>query len=341
MRAKVAAALVAAAEGSGSAPSAAELARIRQFALEELAPEELYVRHVRLATDAVDRTWERLPRDYLERFAATLPGKPLLLGHDHQETPTGLWFQAAVREAAAGEPGEWVLEAGFYLRKSPANEEIRRQIDAGVIRYASIGFRYDLLVCDLCGGATARPGMAGPCDHWPGRLYDGQVATYSYGGDPERVEAHEGSLVYLGAQYGAELVKDAGADVTGGQGDGATGRPAKTGLSLPSSDPPVAPSPCRPVAPSLGDAAELIADGQAYRASLKAELVRLAGIVRAEAEAALLVAALDGQPAAKWLPVIASFQARLDALLPPAPLGEPLGQAGLPAAGCGRPLRLG
>jgi hypothetical protein len=322
MRAKVAAALVAAAEGSGSAPSAAELARIRQFALEELAPEELYVRHVRLATDAVDRTWERLPRDYLERFAATLPGKPLLLGHDHQETPTGLWFQAAVRAAAADEPGEWVLEAGFYLRKSPANEEIRRQIDAGVIRYASIGFRYDLLVCDLCGGATARPGMAGPCDHWPGRLYDGQVATYSYGGDPERVEAHEGSLVYLGAQYGAELVKDAGVG-SWGLGVGADGPHSPPNSQLPTPDP------------------QLVEDGQAYRASLKAELVRLAGIVRAEAEAALLVAALDGQPAAKWLPVIASFQARVDALLPPSPLGEPLGQRGLPAEGSGRPLRLG
>ena len=69
--------------------------------------------------------------------------------------------------------------------------------------------------------------------------------------------------------------------------------------------------------------------------------MRLAGIVRAEAEAALLVAALEGQPAAKWLPVIASFQARVDALLPPAPLGEPLGQGGLPAGGAGRPLRLG
>ena len=104
MRGKVAAALVAAAEGSGSAPTAAELARIQPYALEALSADELYVRQVRLANDAVDRTWERLPRDYLERFAATLPGKPLLLGHDHQETPTGLWFQAEVRPAAAGEP---------------------------------------------------------------------------------------------------------------------------------------------------------------------------------------------------------------------------------------------
>jgi hypothetical protein len=63
--------------------------------------------------------------------------------------------------------------------------------------------------------------------------------------------------------------------------------------------------------------------------------------VRAEAEAALLLSALERQPAAKWLPVIASFQERVDALLPPAPLGEPLGQGGALALGSGRPLRLG
>jgi hypothetical protein len=306
----------------------AELARIRPYALEPLEESELYVRQVRLANDAVDRTWERLPRAYLERFAATLPGKPLLLGHDHQETPTGLWFQAEVRPAAAGEPGEWVLEASFYMRKTAANEEIRRQIDAGVVRYASIGFRYDLLVCDLCGGATPRPGAAGGCDHWPGRVYDGQVATYSYGGDPARVEAHEGSLVYLGAQYGAELVKA----VVSGEGSVVSAdKDEPVGVGLTTHHPPL----------TTGEAAALAADGQAYRAWLSAELARLAGIVRAEAEAALLLAALEGQPAAKWLPVIAGFQARVDALFPPAPVGETHRQGLAPAASFGRPVRLG
>jgi hypothetical protein len=328
MQSKVAAALVAPA-GGGSAPTAAELARIRPYALEPLEESELYVRQVRLANDAVDRTWERLPRAYLERFAATLPGKPLLLGHDHQETPTGLWFQAEVRPAAAGEPGEWVLEAAFYMRKTAANEEIRRQIDAGVVRYASIGFRYDLLLCDLCGSASARPGAAGGCDHWPGRVYDGQVATYSYDGDPARVEAHEGSLVYLGAQYGAELLKDAGIRDQGSGIRADKDEPAAAGLI---------PDP-RSLIP--GEAAALAADGRAYRASLQAELARLAGIVRAEAEAALLTAALEGQPAAKWLPVVASFQARVDALFPPAPVGAMHRPDLPPAASWGRPVRLG
>jgi hypothetical protein len=259
-----------------------------------------------------------------------------LLGHDHGETPTGLWFAAAVRRAAAGEPGEWCLDAWFYLLKSEANAEIRRQIDAGVVRYASIGFRHDGVQCDLCGALMARPGG---CEHAPGREVDGREATFTYAGDPERVEAHEGSLVYLGAQYGAELVKAVGSGqwpVDGSDNDAA-------GPTVPSE---LSTASCR-LPPALKALAE---DGRAYRAWLRGELARLAGIVRAEAEAGLLLAALEGQPAAKWLPVIAGFQARVAALLPAAPHGmfhrgsaegaERGERAGTRAAG-GRPVRLG
>jgi hypothetical protein len=325
----------------GSEPTAAQLAQINRFAREPLDAAEVYVRQVRLATDAYDRTWERLPRLYLERFAQTLPGKPLLLGHDSAETPTGLWFAAAVRPAHAGEPGEWCLDAWFYLRNSEANAEIRRQIDAGVVRYASIGFRHDGVQCDVCGQVMDRPGG---CAHWPGREVDGQAATFTYTGDPERVEAHEGSLVYLGAQYGAELIK-----AVDGRQWTVDSRPTDKDAPDPS-----VPSELSTAYGLLPTALKALAeDGQAYRAWLRAELARLAGIVRAEAEAGLLLSALEGQPAAKWLPVIASFQARVEALLPAAPHGrwpsppDPLAQswergnqrAGARAAG-GRPVRL-
>jgi hypothetical protein len=327
LRAKVAAAVVAM-EERGSEPTAAELAQINRFALEPLAAGELYVRQVRLATDAYDRTWERLPRVMLERFALTLPGKPLLLGHDHGETPTGLWFAAAVRQARPGEPGEWCLDAWFYLRKSEANAEIRRQIDAGVIRYASIGFRHDGVQCDVCGAVMDRPGG---CEHWPGREANGQAATFTYAGDPERVEAHEGSLVYLGAQYGAELVKavDSGQWAVGSADKDAAGGAIPSEL----------PTTHYPLPTALKALAE---DGQAYRAWLRGELARLAGIVRAEAEAGLLLAALEGQPAVKWLPVLASFQARVAALLPAAPHGSlPRGaEMAERSERVGRPVRL-
>jgi hypothetical protein len=119
--------------------------------------------------------------------------------------------------------------------------------------------------------------------------------------------------------------------VARGEGSGVRGQGSEEEDSLAPD-----PSPLAPGAERL-----LAADGRAYRAWLKAELVRLAGIVRAEAEAALLVQALEGQPAAKWLPVIASFQARVDALLPPRPLGQPPGAGAAPVPRGGRPFIVG
>ena len=95
-------------EERGSEPTAAELAQINRFALEPLEARELYVRQVRLAKDAYDRTWERLPRVMLERFALTLPGKPLLWGTTTARRRPGSGSRPMVRRAAAGEPGEWV-----------------------------------------------------------------------------------------------------------------------------------------------------------------------------------------------------------------------------------------
>ena len=54
-----------------------------------LAAEELYVRRMVLANDALDRTYERFPPAVLARFAQTLPGKPVLIAHDKSELPIG------------------------------------------------------------------------------------------------------------------------------------------------------------------------------------------------------------------------------------------------------------
>jgi hypothetical protein len=96
----------------------------------------------------------------------------------------------------------------FYMVKTAENEEVRRQIDAGVWSHVSIGFRYADLVCDLC-GRSYWSGEEGTCPHVVGRVYDGRECTATYGGDLRKVEAVEGSLVYLGCQRGAVMIKSA------------------------------------------------------------------------------------------------------------------------------------
>ena len=210
----------------GPEPDAADLALInQQFALAELAPEDVYVRRMVLANDALDRSYERFTPAVLERFARTLPGKPVLVAHEKRELPIGLVYRAQVRPARPGEAGDVSLEAALYMVKSPENAAVRQQIDGGVVRYVSIGFRYDTRICSVCGQDYA------DCPHLPGEEIDGatgrrgdggtegrgegETVYYTYGGDMSRYEACECSLVYLGCQQMTQLVKGSG---VGGQG---------------------------------------------------------------------------------------------------------------------------
>src|SRR6266446_5031463 len=103
----------------GPEPDAADLALINQrYALAPLAAEELYVRRMVLANDALDRTYERFPAAVLERFAQTLPGKPVLNAHDKGELPIGVIYRGSVRPARDGEAGQLSLEAALYMRRT-------------------------------------------------------------------------------------------------------------------------------------------------------------------------------------------------------------------------------
>jgi len=199
----------------GPTPTDEDLMIIRKYALSDLEPERIYVRRVNLCNDQWDRHYERLSPEVLERLAETLPGKAVLVGHNRAGEPVGRFYRAEVK-VDPGNGWRW-LQADWYTPVTPANEHLRAGIDSGVLSYVSIGFRWDRLVCDLCG----RDYMdGGACPHVLGRTYpagefagrnvklteDGNMAicTATYMGD---AEAQEGSLVYLGAQYDAAVVK--------------------------------------------------------------------------------------------------------------------------------------
>jgi len=280
-----------------------DLALINErFALRPLRADELYVRRLAVCNDRYDRTWERFPAAYLERFAATLPGKALLAHHDHRRFPLGRFFKAAVETAPPAEPGgepvRW-LYGWAYLLNTPANEEVRAQIDAGIYSHVSIGFRWADLACDLCGRSLA----TAECGHVPGRDYDGRRCTATYSGDAAEAEAVEASVVTLGAQYGAAIMKSAAADP---------------------------------------DEEALRRDGREYRDELAREIRRLADCLGAATEADLVLEALGDPPAARLREVLHGYAVRFDAVFPlefapratPAP---PEREAGVLQGGLQRP----
>jgi hypothetical protein len=183
--------------GEVHTPGPDDLRLIETYAGRALAPEEIYARAMVLCTGEYDRDHERFSDEVLAKFAESIVGKSLLVGHRRDAAPEGLFYRAEVIQRPSRAPA---VKAWFYMLVTPENEHLRKLMDGGVVRYTSIGFRCEKLICDLCG----RDVYSHECPHIPGRQYDGRTATGTWQGEAEAVE---GSLVYLGSQREAMLTK--------------------------------------------------------------------------------------------------------------------------------------
>lgn len=201
-----------------------------EYAGRPVTPDEVFVRGMLLCHDQLDRSFERFPQSYLQRFAETLPGKSVLTGHRSDLPPVGRFFAAGIErrreefpvpvtgrrrrerdqehptEKASAAPAGFrselldvqYLGARFYFPRTQQTESLAAMLDLGVQKHVSIGFRYDDIGCDLCGGKSY---LGADCPHVFGwEAEDGRVATGTYGGRVELAEAMEGSIVYLGCQ---------------------------------------------------------------------------------------------------------------------------------------------
>lgn len=168
---------------------------------ETFNPEDFFIGRMSLANTLYDRSGERFPESYLQRFAATLPGKGVMIGHDYTREPAGRFFTAKVDGGADGHE----LVPSYYLLNS---DPLTAKVKAGIANYVSIGFNPDIRICDIDGKDYDGwwKGEEDPCAHIALREYDGQLARVTYGGDVQKAEALEGSFVWLGCQYGAQTM---------------------------------------------------------------------------------------------------------------------------------------
>lgn len=302
------------AEAESGTPSEAEYQQIRPFLLDPIPREQLYRRHMVMANDALDRRFQEMPRPYMARLGETLVGKALLMQHNDERVPVGLWYAASVRKSRAGEVGDHSLQGSFYLARGSRSEQIIADLDSGVLRYGSLGFAYDKRICSICDLDWRY------CPHRPGEVVeDGRKVTLRWGGDLGVYECHEGSLVTLGCVRGAQIVRQAfltqgetmeGLDKILARLDVLEGKQKSE--------------------PAPDANAQLSLDGKAYREHLLAEVARIGKLIGHEAEAVALSAALSDSPAARILPVVAGYTAKLNELFPPTPIADPSTGAGDP-----------
>lgn len=312
-------------KGAG-APEAAQLAVINGMALREHTAEELYVREFIVAHNGLDRDRESIDEALLDAMARTLPGKGLFVkhptGYDGDSGPgAGRWFAARAERmtleaarSALGDPGvQWppdraeavLLFASAYLPRSDDLGWLIQRLDAGVAGFVSAGFTYrgSAEIKSAEGDAVGRRLLA------PG-------------------EALEASIVWLGAQQGARAVKEfdpkEGATVTEQEKQALEARTkAAESAALAAK---AAVDQLATLKTALGDQAGLLdqpgqlakalADGQAHRKALIADLVALdreQGVLGDTPEA---VAAAEKTYGAMGTELLTSLKARLEKAAP-------------------------
>jgi hypothetical protein len=277
------------------APTEDALAMINRLAVEPVQAEDVFLGKMKLANDQYDRSDERFPKAYLDRFAATLPGKSVMRGHDYRSEPVGRFYDAEVLPDGTG---HYLLAKYYLAADGPATKAVK----LGISGHVSIGFVPDTRICDLCGKDYDGYMMSGdeePCNHIKGRMYQSRKSTVTWGGDLSKVEAQEGSLVWLGCQIGAETTKDEEATWGNKAAHFDALAPAASGKGETMDEKELAALQARLKALETENESlkPLAKDGAAYRASLKAEIGRLHTSMEEAGTGATLLKHLDSADA--------------------------------------------
>lgn len=196
------------AKAAGGKPDDTQLELINQITLEPITADQVYVRTVYLAHNAIDRDGDVFDDALLDDFANTLPGKGLFVKHPlgwdgdtgpgvgrffssrtfttSQDEARQLLREPKLRFPPANEQAK-ILEGSFFISRTEKHTGLISDIDLGIASDVSVGFRASDRSA-ITNGAT-----------------DERIATRLLGPG----EALEGSLVWLGAQPGARVHKQA------------------------------------------------------------------------------------------------------------------------------------
>ena len=177
-------------------PSPQELEVIRRLALNDaLTADELFVFPVTLATDGVDRDYERFTPETLSELAPMFVGKTGIFDHEwsaHGQAARLFECSAVTENGCSTE-----LKGKAYMLRE-GSEKLIREIEAGIKREVSVGCSVRHKRCSVCGDTEGR------CPHIPGREYGGVLCVRELVG---AVDAYEWSFVAVPAQPAAGIRK--------------------------------------------------------------------------------------------------------------------------------------
>lgn len=186
-------------------PSEADYEKIKKFTRREFSEDELFIFEVSLCDNDVDRDFEKFSNKSLDELQPLFVGKTGIKDHSmRSEDQTARVFETSVveipgRKTADGEDYR-VLRAKAYMVRSPQNESLIRDIDAGIKKEVSVSCSVRERICSICGADRNKE----YCAHKAGEEYEGRLCCTILNSVSD---AYEFSFVAVPAQRNAGVEK--------------------------------------------------------------------------------------------------------------------------------------
>lgn len=192
--------------GASFQPSDEHLDLINQYTLDSMDKEGVLAFPVRAMNDSVDRDYDQFTLECIQNLATnkkeTGPlGKPFLLSHSRMDMAKGRIYLADTEKKGKVTH----LKLWVYVPNTPQYQPFIENLVYGVYWAVSVGVGTAKTACSVCGAEwPSNWDTSCPSGHEKGTKVEKQIVRRLIGLVPEFYEL---SSVFLGAQYGAEVVK--------------------------------------------------------------------------------------------------------------------------------------
>lgn len=189
-----------------------DLKLINGYSRRELKKDELYTYPIILCDNEIDRDNEYFLKEDLEILSRLFVGKTGI--HDHRWSSGrqhSRVFKTEIVKLDKPDYKNYLEPSGYYALKAWAytikrgNEDLIANVDAGILKEVSVGFKTKDKLCSICGNSFYDYEN---CKHWPGREYTNNgITSKCYLRMKEPTDAFEYSFVAVPAQPAAGVVK--------------------------------------------------------------------------------------------------------------------------------------
>lgn len=186
-------------------PDESDFEKIRAFTRREFSEDELYVFEATLCDNDIDRDFEKFSDSALSALQKLFIGKTGIKDHSMKaQDQTARIFDTRLEKTAGRTTADGesyiALKAKAYMVRTPENESLIKDIDAGIKKEVSVSCSAKKRICSVCGSDRSES----YCGHIAGKTYGGKLC-YTILDDVS--DAYEFSFVAVPAQRNAGVEK--------------------------------------------------------------------------------------------------------------------------------------